>query len=225
MREIYTISPFSLSILEDCLRCFWLHTKKKILRPRGMFPTLPQGMDGVFKRYFDSYRIKKEIPPEIEGKIKNAKLFPEMEILRKWRNALSGLKVEYDKLGIKLRGAIDDLLIINNKSFAALDFKTKGFPAKENAELHYQQQLNLYTLLLEENGMKTAPYAYLLFCNPVSYADNKVLFNTKLVKVEVSTDDARKAVNKAAKILRGDVPNASLECIYCNWTKNTALLL
>lgn len=53
----------------ECPRCFWLQFNKNIHRPRGIFSSLPGGMDGVIKKYYDSYRKQGKLPPEVEGKL------------------------------------------------------------------------------------------------------------------------------------------------------------
>ena len=40
-----------------------------IHRPRGVFPSLPGGMDNLIKKYFDTYRLQNKLPPEIDGKV------------------------------------------------------------------------------------------------------------------------------------------------------------
>lgn len=45
-----------------------MHYKKKVRRPRGIFPSLSGGIDLVIKDYFGKYRL--ELPPELVGKAK-----------------------------------------------------------------------------------------------------------------------------------------------------------
>ena len=47
-------------------------------RPRGIFPSLPSGMDRVIKTYFDHYRGS--LPPELVGEVEG-KLIP-IDVLR-----------------------------------------------------------------------------------------------------------------------------------------------
>lgn len=83
------LSPSTLNLYLECPRCFWLDKIKGIKRPRGIFPSLPSGMDLVIKNYFDKYRLKGELPEEIKNKIKG-KLFPDMETLKKWGPVFTG---------------------------------------------------------------------------------------------------------------------------------------
>ena len=79
------LSPSALNLFLQCPRCFWLDKNKGIKRPRGIFPSLPGGMDTVIKKYFDSFRVKGDMPPEIKGKI-TGKLFSDIKTLEEWRN-------------------------------------------------------------------------------------------------------------------------------------------
>ena len=50
------LSPSQLGLFKECPRCFWMGKVKGIGRPRGIFPSLPGGMDNVIKPHFDRYR-------------------------------------------------------------------------------------------------------------------------------------------------------------------------
>ena len=65
----YSLSPSKLNLLNanGCERCFYLHNKLKLERPRGIFPSLPNGIDRVLKEYVDRYR--QGLPPCLEDKL------------------------------------------------------------------------------------------------------------------------------------------------------------
>ena len=63
----FKLSPSTLNVFLDCPRCFWLDKVKNIKRPRGIFPSLPSGMDRAIKVHFDSFRTKGILPPELKG--------------------------------------------------------------------------------------------------------------------------------------------------------------
>ena len=81
----YKLSPSSLTLFEECKRCFWLHHHGK-KRPETPFPTLPSGMDRILKIHFDKFRDKKKLPPEIckNKECKNLKLFDNSSLLAVW---------------------------------------------------------------------------------------------------------------------------------------------
>ena len=211
------VSPSLIGSLLECPRCLWLHFNEGIKRPSGIFPSLPSGMDGVFKRYFDSYRKKGLLPIEIDGKV-IGKLFNDQEQLKIWGNNRKGLQAEFPKYDLILRGAIDDLLIAPNEKFEPFDFKTRGYPIKEDTHEHYQHQLDLYALLFEKNGHPSTDYGYLLFFYPKSYSKNKATFITELVKMNVSPERGLEVLKKVHEIVSGRKPRAQRKCAYCEYS-------
>jgi hypothetical protein len=211
----YKFSPSSLSLLKDCPRCFWLKFNKDIKRPEGIFPSLPSGMDKILKIHFDSFMRKGELPPELK-ELKDVKLFDDEELLKVWRSNFKGIPWE-DKEGNLFRGAIDNILKKGNK-LIVLDYKTRGYPLKEDTHEHYQNQMDIYNLLLRKNNYKTEDYAYLLFYHPDKVNENgDVVFNTDLIKMKISIENAENIFKNALEVLKGKIPKASEECEYCRW--------
>ncbi len=214
----YKFSPSSLSLLKECPRCFWLHFNKGIKRPDSIFPSLPSGMDRVLKIHFDSFRDKRELPPELASLKGKYTLFDEVELLNEWRNNFKGIQW-VDSDGNTFKGAVDNLLW-KSKKLVVLDYKTRGFPLKDDTADHYQDQMNIYNFLLRKNKYKTENYAYLLFYHPNKVdSDGDVLFNTDLVKMKVNVKDAEKLFKKALKVLQSDIPEAGEECGFCEWVR------
>lgn len=174
-------------------------------------------MDGVLKAHFDHFMEKGKLPPELckDGECKNFKLFDDKELLKEWRNSRKGLWFE-DKDGNILHGGIDNLLVNKtNGKLIVLDYKTRGFPLKEDTHEHYQNQLNIYAWLLEKLGYKTENFAYLLFYHPKEVLETgEVIFNTDLKKMKISLADAEKLFNSAIKLLNGDCPSKT--CEWCD---------
>ncbi len=213
---MYKLSPSSLDLLEQCQRCFWLQIVKKIRRPEGITPSLPNGVDKMLKQHFDRFRENGKLPPELKDKL-DAELFKDIELLRKWRNNLKGIEYLDRERGIMLHGAVDEILEKEGK-LIVLDFKTRGFALKEDTPHYYQDKLNLYNLLLRKNNYKTEDYAYLLFYVPEKVMENgEFVFRTELVKMDINIEHAQELFNKAVKILNGEIPEAGDECKFCKW--------
>ncbi len=213
----YTFSPSTLNIFKDCPRCFWLQFKKGVKRPAGPFPSLPSGMDSVLKKHFDSFMKKKMLPPELSS-LKGVEIFNDEEKLKVWRSNLKGIQWK-DKKGNVLRGAIDLLLKKGNKLIVA-DFKTRGFPLKEDSHEHYIDQLNIYNFLFRKNGYETEEYSYLLFYHPKEVLESgDVAFNNDLIKIAVDVKSAEKLFKDAIKCLKGKMPKAGEECEFCKFAK------
>ncbi len=214
----YKLSPSSINVMLECPRCFWLQLVKKLRRPSGAFPSLPGGMDKILKKHFDNFMENGELPPEIKKHgLKNGyRLFDDKKLLDIWRNNFKGLQYVDKTSGFLLKGAVDNILS-KGKKLVVLDYKTRGYPLKEDTAEHYQTQMDIYNFLLRENGYKTEDYAYLLFYHPEKVVENgDVVFNTDLVKMETSAENGAKAFKKAIKILKSEKPpKASEDCKFC----------
>jgi len=215
----YKLSPSSLSLMLECPRCFWIHHNRQKKRPETIFPSLPSGMDSVLKAHFDKFMEKGKLPPELNKNkdFKDIKLFDNKELMKVWRTNLKGIRWK-DEEGNILRGAVDNILV-KGKKLIVLDYKTRGFPLKEDTAEKYQKQLDIYNFLLRKNGYETEDYGFLLFYHPSHVLETgEVVFNTDLVKMKINVEDAEKMWKKALKILNGPCPKetpAEDECEWC----------
>lgn len=215
--KLIKISPSGVSYLMECPRCLWLHFNEDKKRPRGVFPSLPDGMDNVFKKYFDEYRGKGELPPEIDGRVEG-RLFDNVKQLNSWRDfnfGRGGIRTEIPELNMVISGAIDDLLVAPDGKFVPFDFKTRGYPTKEDTHEHYRSQLDLYALLFQRNGFEPAGYGYLLFFWPETYGLGMANFKTNLVKMDVSPSRALSILERVRGIIVGEKPSQHEACEYC----------
>lgn len=211
----FKLSPSSLNLMQSCIRCFWLDKHKVWSRPSTPFPQLPNGMDKIIKAHFDRFRDKGKLPPEIKDHhhTKGLKLFDNIELLKAWRNNLKGIRWT-DENGNILFGAVDNILV-NGEKLIVLDYKTKGYPIKDENEsgAGYQNQLDFYNFLLRKNGFETEDFAFLLFYVPKEVLETgEVIFDTVLARRNIDVNNAEKLFNKAIKLLNSDCPN---EC--CDW--------
>lgn len=217
MTKSVTLSPSALSLFKNCPRCFWLEKVKNIKRPRGIFPSLPGGMDRVIKTYFDTFRAKGALPPELRiDAFKGIHLYDNQAQLEKWRAWRTGL--QYHENGEVLSGMLDDLLV-KDGAYIPFDYKTKGSPTnEEDAIKYYQTQLDCYALMLEGHGLKTAGYGFLLYYSPKEVGENgQVSFEIQPIRIETDVNRAKALVHQALSILTGPAPKAAEKCEYCNW--------
>ena len=153
------LSPSKLNLFLECPLCFYLQEKEGVKRPAGIFPSLPSGMDGVLKKYYDKFRGS--LPPELKDKVEGV-LMPDKELIDKFRNWRTFKFKEEDAI---FYGAMDDCLV-EGEVYIPLDFKTRGFDLKEDTSDYYQNQLDCYCLLLDKNGYKTKGIAFLIYYLP-----------------------------------------------------------
>ena len=211
----FKLSPSTLNQMKDCPRCFWLAQHKVWKRPAGIFPSLPSGMDKILKIHFDKFRDQNKLPPEIcENHLcKDMKLFTDKELLKLWQNNFKGIQFE-DKEGNILKGAVDNILV-KGKKLIVLDYKTRGYPLKEDTAKHYHLQLCIYNFLLRKNGYETEDHAFLLFYIPKEVTETgEVIFDTDLVEMGTDVKHAEKTWEKALKMLNEDCPQDS--CEWCD---------
>lgn len=211
------LSPTTgLGLFAQCPRCFWLHYNKGVHRPRGIFPSLPSGMDLVIKSYFDKYRGS--LPPELEGKVEGV-LLPDVNLMNQWRNWRTGLEYQDKEREAVLFGALDDCLVLADDALIPLDYKTRGSsPIEGDSEKYYQAQLDTYALLLAENGYKAGSFSYLVYYFPKEVKESGVvLFEIKPVKLETDLVRAKKRFEEAVDLLKGPVPEKHSDCEYCSW--------
>ncbi len=208
----FKLSPSSLNLMQECPRCFWLTQHKVWSRPAGIFPSLPSGMDGILKKHFDKFMEKGTLPPEIRDHVhcKNMKLFNNKTLLNLWRNNLKGIAWT-DEQGNILHGAVDNILVCGDK-LVVLDYKTRGYPLKEDTHEHYMLQQNIYNFLLRKNGHETEDYSFLLFYHPKEVLETgEVVFNTNLVKIDVNIKIVERVWKEALELLNGECPTKGCE--------------
>ena len=207
----YKLSPSALKLMNECPRCFWLTHHKVWKRPTGIFPTLPTGMDRILKEHFDRFMERGEMPPEIceENSCVGMKIFDDKEKMVVWQNNFKGIVWEED--GNVLKGAVDNILV-KGKKLIVLDYKTRGFPLKEDTAAFSQNQLDTYNFLLRKNGYETEDFGFLLFYIPKSVTETgEVVFDTELVKMPTDCDSAERVWKDALGLLGSDCPGESCE--------------
>jgi hypothetical protein len=212
-----TLSPSTISLFIECPHCFWLKFNRGIKRPETGFPTLPSGMDGILKRHFDRHRQDRSLPEELEGKFVG-RLFDDLGKLEIWRSNYKGLRYKDERTGANLMGALDDLFVTNDGKYAPLDFKTRGYPRKEEIHASYQRQMDIYSFLLEKNSLPPADFAILIFYHPTGVDErHNVIFDPDPVKVAVDRKRGEKLFLDAVACLAGGEPQPSKNCGFCEW--------
>jgi len=216
----YKLSPSSINLMLECPRCFWLALVEGVKRPNGPFPSLPSGMDRILKEHFDRFMERHELPPELreEDCVNGCSLFYDKEKLKVWRSNFKGIQYIDKKSGVMLRGAVDNLLL-KGKKLIVLDYKTRGFPLKDDTHEHYRTQMDLYNFLLRKNNYETEDYAYLLFYYPNKVTETgEVIFDTNLIKMQTSPERGESIFQQAIQILQSNSPpKPAKECSFCSW--------
>lgn len=248
----WRLSPSALNKYVACRKCFFVDIMEGVSVPRGPFPSLPSGMDLVLKEHYDGFRGSDTLPPGIEEKVE-ARLMdgdvPRVMVysrkLRKregpiariehWRD-MQGV-VFFDDDGNSVRGGLDDVLELPDGSFAVLDYKTRGFPVKENSHIYYVLQMSCYRAGLEQlaerekrkAGLSKLPFevydkALLTFYSPDHFEDTgKLIQRTEPVWVDTDVKEARRVFGHAVRLLgKGTLPTPRKGCNTCDYRKKVA---
>jgi len=202
-------------------------------------PSLPSGIDRIMKEYFDTYQ--KTVPQTVPSILSSlgVTLFPNTELLATWQNNRKGIQWN-DEKGNLLRGAVDYILEKDDK-LIVLDFKTRGWPLKQDSVDRYQDQLNIYNFLLQKNGHTTQDYSYLLYLDPKEAIDQDikvetnvdikqhnivstvgVTFRVTLVTMPTFATDAETFYKKAITLLEGSLPASAEKCGHCKYARSLA---
>jgi hypothetical protein len=215
------LSYSALSVFKDCPRCFWLDRNLKLSRPRGIFSSLPTGIDKLLKENLEPYRGS--LPPMLAGypQLEGFQLYSgsDLQRMRNWKTNPLCMR---DIKGNILVGAFDDLLHNpTTQEFAFLDYKTKGSePDQEYCEKHYKSQLDIYTRFLELGQRKVAPFGVLLYFWPEAAGAEKILsFKSKPFFMTPDTAAAELLFKEAIECLEGKMPESSASCEYCSYHK------
>ena len=106
-------------------------------------------------------------------------------------------------------------MIRKGEKLVVLDYKTRGYPLKEDTHEHYQNQMDIYNFLLRKNGYETEDYSYLLFYYPKEVNDfGEVIFYTKLIKIATSSKNGEAIFGKAIRLLLSGCPTKT--CEWCD---------
>ena len=232
-RNLKRYSPSQLGTFEECPRNYWLDRHHGVAWPRGIFPSLPGGVDRVLKDHYDKHRALGQLPPELEGQVPG-KLYPDQAKMDLWRNWRTGLVAKVpilDAAGkvideVIISGAFDDLLF-DGEFHYVFDAKSRGSEPRPGAtERYYGRQGNCYALMLEQNGYKASPKAFFGYYFPNYYASEivdeklKVDFNftTEVVEIEVDANKSIALARRAYACIEGPIPEPCTgKCEKCEY--------
>ena len=220
MQKTISLSASKLNLLRECRRCFYDANVFKIERPRGIFPSLPNGVDRVMKEYIDSYRETKRLPPELEH-LTGCQLWGNLDSIKKLRHWRSGLKATLTIGGqtVSIIGALDDLIVEADGTHSPYDTKTKGDLPKDDGSQYYQGQQDIYGLLLDDNGFPISGKGYLHYWYPVVAEGDRMTFKDAFYTVSVDHERAKNEIEEAVGLLSGGQPDWNDACEYCRFAQ------
>lgn len=214
------LSAHTLNLFNECERCFYLHVKEKIQRPRGPMPSVATGLDLLIKEYFEYFRKQKKLPPFLQGKIDG-------ELITNLKKTHYYDIEENEKY--YLWGHLDEIIKQPDGLYIPIDHKTRATLPSGEPHNAYKFQLGIYSLLLKKENKKEVEYGYLIYYYPekslidfnADEIKNIINFNFSVVKVEFDVKEIKKIVLKAIECLEsGKIPPGNKNCEYCRYLEN-----
>lgn len=217
----FSLSASKLNLLRECPRCFYDANVLKVERPRGIFPSLPGGVDRVMKVCLDQFRGG--LPPHLASTLSGTMWGTVAQItkLRNWRSGLKAVLPIKGKM-VSLIGALDDLILEADGTYSPYDTKTKGEEPQNDGAQYYLGQMDFYALLLRENGMTPSGKAYLDYWYPMALTqDGKVMsWGNKSYGFTVDPGRAVATLEQAITIMTGGQPDSNPGCEYCRFAQS-----
>jgi hypothetical protein len=109
-----------------------------------------------------------------------------------------------------------------------VDFKTSSSdPRNKTAFPAYQNQLDEFSFLLEQNGKKTAGLGYLIYFYP-DHGDKlhqgfPMVIHVETLKTDPDSVPAR--IQQAIEVLEGNIPQPIPNCPFCKWYEELSRVL
>ena len=196
----------SLALRGFCPRCFWIQTHAKKL-PYQIFPGIFSSIDSFSKRLIHSwFDLEGKAPRWLEGigKIKSYRNPP----------SAANFHVLDSQTSIKLTGAPDGILVMEDGSLVIIDYKTARFTAHQD-ELFpmYEAQLNAYAHIGKQVWKEPVSALALVYTEPATddasarnaanRSDNgfRLPFIANIVPVDIKSGLVPKLLSQAKHIL------------------------
>ncbi len=199
-----------------CARCFWLTMKAGPL-PFQIFPGIFSAIDSYSKNivhgWFDRYG---KAPSWLEplGPIRTYKVPPHF----------TKFSVLDEENAIVLRGTPDGIFIMQDGSYAIIDYKTARFTAyQDDLFPMYEAQLNAYAYIGERLDVKPVSKLALVYTEPLTNnsaaSDDSNLtpegfrmdFRARILEVEIDPGLVTRLLKTAADVLNSTSPPAGAE--------------
>jgi CRISPR/Cas system-associated exonuclease Cas4 (RecB family) len=226
----YKISRSKIDLFVQCPRCFWLDVRLGIKRPSGPPFQINKAIDELFKKEFDSYRIKGEPHPlMVDNLIKAVPM--QHASLDVWRHNFTGVTALHKPTNLHIFGAIDDIWINDDGEVIVVDYKATAKSGEVNLDadwqITYKRQMEIYQWLLRQNGLNVSNTGYFVYANgrlDLDGFNDRVEFRTKVIAYEGDDNWVEPAIKKLKKCMDGDMPEIGTAamggvCEFCTYAR------
>lgn len=220
----WKLSRSKLDFFIECPRCFYLDNKLGTKRPGFPSFNLNIAVDELFKKEFDHFREKKEPHPIMKKYGIDAVPFQHKD-LNTWRENFEGITYTHPEHNIIISGAVDDVWQRSDGTLIIVDYKSTSKDGSITElsdspwDQQYKRQLGVYKWLLEKNGFEVQDTGYLVYANANKEEpnfDDKLVFETTLVPIELDTDWIEPTLKEIMACLESPtIPPIGLSCEFC----------
>jgi hypothetical protein len=207
-----------VALSDFCPRCYYLRLKMNFKLPYSSFPGIFSSIDAYTKRVV--HHIIDSSNERPSRQIKSQGSYFEYPIWLKeigdvigYETVLHWSKNTYhdEKSNITMHGAMDDILVLSDKSRCCPDYKTAKLTKNQDILFPmYEIQSNIYGILMRDN-----PKLFLVYMEPETEQEsacNNIIdhgfamcFNAKVVPVETDKKKVRNVLSVTREIY--EMPN------------------
>lgn len=235
-KTAYKVSRSKIELFMQCPRCFWLDARMKIKRPDGPPFNINKAIDELFKKEFDSYRVKGEPHPiMLENEVMAVPFAHEK--LDDWRENFIGVQFKHEPTNLLVFGAVDDLWITPEGEVIVVDYKAtakdKEVSISAGWQVSYKRQMEVYQWLLRQNGFTVSSTGYFVYTNgrfDLDGFNNRLEFKTKLIPYTGDDSWVEPTLLKMKACMDNDImpPMGDSimggECTFCAYARQRAEL-
>lgn len=230
-KTAYKISRSKIELFMQCPRCFWLDARLKISRPSSPPFNINKAIDELFKKEFDTYRLKGQPHPIMVEYAIEAVPFAHAD-LNKWRENFTGVAALHEPTNFHVFGAIDDvwtnpageLIVVDYKATA----KDRDVSIDSDWQISYKRQLEVYQWLLRQNGFKVSDTGYFVYTNgrfDLDGFNDRMEFRTRLIPYKGSDRWIEPVLERMKACLESDdmppIGEAAMggPCDFCSYAR------
>jgi CRISPR/Cas system-associated exonuclease Cas4 (RecB family) len=234
-KTAFKVSRSKIELFMQCPRCFWLDVRLKIKRPDGPPFNINKAIDELFKKEFDSYRLKGEPHPMMVEHEIEAVPYAHAD-LDKWRENFVGVQHHHEPTNLLVFGAVDDLWVNDADELIVVDYKAtakdKEVSLDAGWQISYKRQMEVYQWLLRQNGFNVNNTGYFVYTNGRIDLDgfyNRIEFRTKIIPYTGDDTWVGPTVMKMKECMDTDMPPMGVsimggECEFCAYARERAKL-
>lgn len=236
----FKVSRSKIELFMQCPRCFWLDVRLKIKRPSSPPFNINKAIDELFKKEFDSYRVKGEQHPLMKDNNLDGILPYQHEQLDKWRENFVGVVHLHEPTNLHVFGAVDDIWVDKDGKLIVVDYKATAKDKPVTAlgpegswQDMYRRQMEIYQWLLRQNGFDVSDTGYFVYATGTQDRDgfnNVVEFETHVFPHHGKSDWVDDTLLKMKKVMDSEkmpeVGTAAMggPCEYCEYAKSRTKL-